>query len=243
MSSRVFKAKSGHTPERPQLCGLSNREISKGDEILYLVIAGDNARPEYQIKVTREERKKVTFRGRTRTTFDRDYGMDNGRQFRSVFGGWQTNPDTGKREKTFEWQEKKGEVWSPIECWSHIALADVAEELGYDIRKRKNGKRQTTTAHDGDRAIGNEHTVNAPETVNAMEVLARAACTDEELGLVAPGTGPSAREKAEQFEVNETLEILEELRSESGVDEDVENAGLLGMSVEAYRKLQTGLVR
>jgi hypothetical protein len=243
MSSRVFKAKTGHTKDRPQICGLSDREIAEDDHIMYLVCHGGNARPEYQIKVTREEKKQVTFRGRTKTVSERDYGMDDGRRFRSVFGGWQQNQDTGKREKVFQWQELTGldadgeENWQPVKCWSHIVLAQVATDLGYDVRCNKKGKWQMTTAHEGDRAIGNEHTLDA-EGTNAMEVLARAACTDEELGLVPP-----TREVSEPVHVSEVIAEIKADVQDAGAyqdfDQDAEDrelAEVLGMTVEQYRK-------
>lgn len=145
--------------------------------------------------------------------------MDNGRRFRSVFGGWRTNPDTGKRQKQFKWQEFAGldadgeEVWNPVKCWSHIVFAEVADELGYEVRKDKQGRYRKTTAYEGDRAIGNEHSLD-PEGENAMEVLARAACSDEELGLVPP--------RAEETDADA---------------EDRADAEALGLSLENYRRL------
>jgi hypothetical protein len=142
-----------------------------------------------------------------------------------VFGGWQVNPDTGKREKVFNWQELKGtdsdgeEIWSPVKCWSNVVLAEIADSLGYAVRRKKNGKWQTTTAHDGDRTIGNEHTIDA-EGENAMEVLARAVCSDEELGLVAP-------------QKEEPAETVGEGKEERELRLDAE---AMGVTVEEWRK-------
>ena len=247
MSSRVFKAKTAHSKEKPQICGLSNREIAKDDPIMYLVCNGVDARPEYQIKVTREEKTTKKFRGRERTVYEKDYGMDDGRVFRSVFGGWHVNPDTNKREKSFEWQECKGKdangnaIWVPVECWSHIALAEVADRLGYEVRKNGKGKWSTTTAREGDRAIGNEHSVSSEEP-NAMEVLARAACTDEELGLVPPSKVEDSVEEILEI-LDGKAEIVEQDKAEQSFDQDAEDAEALGMSLENYRKLQSGYVR
>lgn len=252
MSSRVFKAKAGHTEDKPQVCGLSGRKIQKGDYILYLVIAGDDARPEYQIKVTREEKKTVKFRGRKKTVSEKEYGMDNGRKFRSVFGGWQRDEETGKREKIFTWQEFKGmdadgeEIWQPVKCWSHIVLAKVADDLGYDVRKTSGGKWRTTTAHDGDRSIGTEHTLDT-EGVNAMEELARAACTDEELGLVPPSVSEVEMvnamidqevKDAERRERAETVEVVNAMMEKEAKDaEERELADAMGMTLEQFRLL------
>jgi hypothetical protein len=229
MSSRVFKAKTGHSEEKPQICGLSNREVSKGDPIMYLVCHGSDARPEYQIKNTAGADEKT------------NYEMDDGRQFRSVFGGWHKNEETGKREKQFTWQEQKGTdadgypIWATVTCWSHIVLAEVAEKLGYSVKKKKNGKWSTTTAHEGDRAVGSEHTVSE-ESENAMEVLARAACTDEELGLVAPGE-ESERERLIREE-NEAIADSMNAEMEAEADHmDRLDAEALGMTLEQYRRV------
>lgn len=197
MSSRVFRATTGHTKQNPQLCGLSEGEIERDDLIMYLVCRGENARPEYQIKITREEKKERTYFDRrrrkqvTKEYTEKDYGTDDGRVFRSVYNGWQTDPSTGKRKKSFAWQEKTGvdsdgeEIWMPVKCWSQIVLAQSAEELGYDVRRGQKGKFTMTTAHKGDRLVGHEHSVS-DEPDNAMVEIARAALTDEEAGLVAP---------------------------------------------------------
>jgi hypothetical protein len=247
VSSRVFQATTGHTPDNPQICGLSSREINEDDWIMYLVVAGNDARPEYQIKVTREEKvKKKVYDRRKRkkvekTCYERDYGMDDGRRFRSVFGGWQTNPSTGKREKVFTWQEFAGldadgeEIWNPLKCWSHIVLAHVADELGYEVRKDKKGRFRKTTAHDGDRAVGNEHTVDE-NGVNAMEELARAACTDEELGLVPPSDSQEFKRIIEDENESISQAMNAEMEAEAK-REDRLDAEALGLTLEQYYKL------
>ena len=246
MSSRVFKARTGHTESNPQICGLSGREIAQDDPILYLVCRGNDARPEYQVKVTREESKQVEYRGRKRKVTERDYGTDDGTEFRNVFGGWQTNPKTGQREKVFEWQQKIGDSWHPVETWSHIVLAQVAADLGYDVRTKKNGKWAMTRAHEGDRAVGNEHSV-ASESINAMEELARAACTPEELGLVPPKPKAEAKVQVTMVETlvaeeREAVAVAVAAEQEADVDaEDAANAKALGMSLAAYRRIQAGL--
>ena len=199
MSSRVFQATTGHSPGNPQVCGLSDREITEGDWIMYLVCHGADARPEYQIKVTREEQIEKEYYNRrqrrkvTKKVYERDYGMDNGRRFRSVFNGWGTNPDTGKREKQFKWQEFAG------------------------------------LDSDG-------HTIDA-EGENAMEVLARAACSDEELGLVPP----KAESEIDQIirEENEAISAAmnAEMEAEAKLLDEMEDAKALGLTLEQYRRL------
>jgi len=188
MSSRVFRARTGHTPEKPQRCGLSDREIHEGDLVMYLVCRGSDARPEYQIRVVREEETETTWRGRTRRRVERDYATPDGRQFRSVFSGWEVGDD-GKRRKVFSWQERHEingqEVWMPVNCWSRLVLAEVAADLGYEVRRRKDGRWQMTRAFRGDRNVGNEHSVsNEPES--PLAAVARAFMDEAEQGLAPP---------------------------------------------------------
>lgn len=230
MSSRVFQAKTGHTTKKPQLCGLTGKQVQKGDFIMYLVCHGSNARPEYQIKVVaeREVEKEYYVRSKRRKVkkmvTERDYGM-NGTTFRTTFDGWVKNEDTGKREKNFVWQEQTGidaegnPMWRTVKCWSHIAHAEAAEALGYDVRADAKGKWVTTVALEGDRAVGSEHSVETEED-NAMVVLARAACSDEELGLVPPSEEPDG----------EAIAAVADEAEEERLD-----AEALGMTVEEYR--------
>jgi len=196
MSSRVFRAHTAHTADNPQLCGISVKEIQRKDWVLFLVILGSDARPEFQIRCVAEtqvEREIYDRRKRrkvTKTVTQREYGL-NGVKFRTVYGGKSKNEKTGKQEKIFNWQEMTGfdadgeEMWRTVKCWSQLVLADVAESLGYDVRADENGEWVTTVAYEGDRNIGSEHTVEVEED-NAMVTLARAVLSDEEAGLVPP---------------------------------------------------------
>lgn len=195
MSSRVFKARTGNTPENPQFCGLTGNPIEEGDWVFYLVCRGDEARPEYQIRVVAEREVEKEYYNRrrrrrmTKTVTEREYGLGD-RRFRTVFDGWRENPDTGKREKVFSWQEQVGEDengeprWRTVNCWSQLVHAKAAQELGYEVRTDKAGRWLETEAFQGDRRIGSEHTIG--EEPNAMEELARAALTDEEAGIAPP---------------------------------------------------------
>jgi hypothetical protein len=196
---------------------------------MYLVCHGANARPEYQIKVVaeREVEKEYYCRYKRRKVkkdvIERDYGM-GGREFRTVYDGKKLNPATGKKEKNFIWQEKVGldadgeDIWRTVKCWSHIVHAEAAEELGYEVRADENGEWARTEAFVGARAVGSEHTTEEEED-NAMVVLARAALTEEEAGLVAP----------ESDSAEEILALLEP-------SDDQADAEAMGMTLENYRK-------
>jgi hypothetical protein len=244
MSSRVFQAKTGHTAQNPQLCGLTGTPVQRDDWIMYLVCHGADARPQYQIKVVaeREVEKEIYDRRKRRkvkkTVTERDYGMA-GRQFRTVYDGKRKNPQTGKREKIFIWQEHVGidadgePMWRTVKCWSHIVHAEAADRLGYEVREDENGEWAKTEAYDGDRAVGSEHNVEEEED-NAMVTLARAALSDEEAGLVPPET------EVEQIIREENEAISEAMSAEMEAEAkflDERDAEALGLTLEQYRKL------
>ncbi len=238
MSSRVFQARSAHSAQKPQLCGLSKQPISKDDWIMYLVCHGSNARPEYQIKVVAERQVEKEYfcrykrRKVKKEVTERDYGM-GGRTFRTVYDGKKLNPATGKKEKNFIWQELIGldadgeQEWRTVKCWSHIVHAQAAADLGYEVREDASGNWAKTEAFDGDRAVGSEHTVEVEED-NAMVTLARAALTEEEAGLVPPTEAEESEAEAER--INAEIAVDAET-------EDKRDAEALGMSLEQYRKV------
>lgn len=212
---------------------------------MYLVCHGNDARPQYQIKVVaeREVEKEIYDRRQRRkvrkTVTERDYGI-GGRRFKTVYDGKKINPQTGKKEKSFIWQEKIGvdsdgePMWRTVKCWSHIVHAEAAERLGYEVRADANGEWVTTVALDGDRAVGSEHTVEEEED-NAMVTLARAALNDEEAGLVAP-----KETEFEQIIREENEAISEAMNAEMEAEADIldkRDAEALGMTLEQYRKV------
>lgn len=241
MSSRVFQARTAHTSSNPQICGLTGNHISKNDWIMFLVCRGADAVPEYQIKCTaeREVEKEYYSRRKRRkvktTTTQRDYGTDDGKQFRSVYDGKRRNSE-GKMEKVFLWQQQDGldadglPRWITVKCWSNVVHASAAEDLGFDVRADANGEWVTTIAFEGDRTRGNEHTVET-EPENAMTVIARAVLSDEEAGLVAPGTVDVAAENEAETE-RMSAEIASDVDAEERRD-----AEALGMTLEQYRKV------
>jgi hypothetical protein len=243
MSSRVFKARTGNSKDNPQVCGLTGDPINRDDWIMYLVCHGGDARPEYQIKVVSEQdvEKDIYDRRKRRkvkkTVTQRDYGM-NGTSFRTVYDGKRKNHSTGKMEKIFVWQEQVGidadgePEWRTVKCWSHIVHAKAAEELGYEVRADASGEWVSTEAHEGDRAVGSEHTVEEEED-NAMVTLARAALTDEEAGKVAPT-------EVEEIirEENEAISEAMSAEMEAEADHlDKLDAEALGLTLEQYRNL------
>jgi hypothetical protein len=209
---------------------------------MYLVCHGANARPEYQIKVVAERQVEKEYFNRRKkqkekkTVTERDYAMGS-RSFRTVYDGRKKNPQTGKSEKVFSWQECVGkdadgeDIWRTVKCWSHIVFADVAESLGYEVRCDEDGEWERTEAFEGDRAVGSEHTVEA-EADNAMVELARAALSDEEAGLVAPSPEVDPAEEAEAEQARVEAEIQSDVDAEDRLD-----AESMGLTLEQYRKL------
>jgi hypothetical protein len=204
MSSRVFKARTAHTAENPQICGLTDVEISEGDWCFYLVCGGDKAKPEFQVRVVREE--ETTYRGRKRTKKIHETPkaipcrVEGGRTIYAdkwhnvCTGQWEVyeKPDGSKgRRKVFEWQIEDPDTGAryPVEVWSNMVLASAAEKLGYHVLKDAKGRYRTTVAHQGDRTQGHEHRI-ADEAEPAMVTLAKAAMSPEEAGEVAPEVTP-----------------------------------------------------
>lgn len=157
MSSRVFKAKTSHTEESPQLCGLSGRQIQKGDECFYLTCSGDGANPERQIFASKmkdgyETGFRVVPSGRTRT-------IGEGTR-------WE------RQVPIYKWQELGAEErWHDIKVWEHMVLLDQAVALGYKPPHDAKGRVFRTTARKGDRTKGHGHTVNE-QPISALEELA-----------------------------------------------------------------------
>ena len=226
MSSRVFKARTSHTDANPQLCGLTQTPIQEDDWCFYLVCSGQSARPEYQINVVREE--EYSYRGKKRKRKIRE--TPDGKPFFSVFtGAWETytkaDGSTGRR-RVYEWQtENANGARIPVLVWSNMVLASSAEALGYKVPMNAKGKYITTKAHQGDRTTGYEHQ-NAPEAEPAMVTIAKAALSDEEAGLVAPGTE------------DKPVESEQDTAQDAGPDSDAELAAALGLTVEQFRKLE-----
>jgi hypothetical protein len=229
MSSRVFKARTGHSPSNPQLCGLTQTPIQEGDYCFYLVCSGKSARPEYQISVVREE----VVAGRNYKKKIRE--NPQGQTFFSVFtGAWETftkpNGKTGKR-RVYEWQTEDPKTGAriPVVVWSNMVLATSAEVLGYSVPMNAKGKYITTKAHQGDRTKGFEHK-SAKEAEPAMVTIAKAALSDEEAGLVAP--------EAEATVEPEVAESEASVAQDAGPDTDEALAEMFGVTVEQYRRIK-----
>jgi len=173
MTSPVFKAKTAHSKDRPQLCGLSGREISRGDEIFYLTCKGREAHPGEQVVILRYEEKE--FRGRTK--LKPVYSGPGDLSWRSVPSGNYRTVGEGtrweKRVPVFKWQEERDGVWLDVETWENVVMLDEARTLGYAIRLTKTGKVARTVARKGDRTVGHAHSVGEAE--NPLLALAREA--------------------------------------------------------------------
>jgi len=165
----------------------------KDDLCFFLVCAGGDARPDYQIMVVDEVEYKDG-RGRTRKRKVRE--SVDGRTFFCCWNGeWEiyTNEaGDSKRRRIYEWEVEggNGERY-PVEVWSNMVHVSAAENLGYLVPKTSKGKLQMTTAFQGDRTKGHEHLV-AKDAESPLLTLAKAAQTDEEAGLVKPADGSAA---------------------------------------------------
>ncbi len=174
MTSPVFKAKTAHTKDRPQLCGLSGREIAKGDEIFYLTCRGREAHPGEQVVILRYE-EKPGYRGRVK--LKPVYSGPGDMPWRSVPSGNYRTVGEGtrweKRVPIFKWQEEKDGVWIDVETWENVVMLSEAQNLNYAIRRTKSGKVARTVARKGDRTVGHAHSIGEAE--NPLLALAREA--------------------------------------------------------------------
>jgi hypothetical protein len=205
MTSRVFKARTGHTPSNPQLCGLTGAEIQKDDRCLYLVCHGAKARPDYQVRLV-DEVEYEDSRGATRKRKVFESGMTGQPMFSVWTGEWETytkaNGKKGRR-RVYEWQTEGSDGRRyPVECWSNMVHLSAAETLGYDIPRNKDDEILTTNARKGDRTKGVEHRVSK-DAESPLVTLAKAALDDEEAGLVAP-----KEEHVSEADVDEIIRLL-----------------------------------
>ena len=238
MSSRVFEARTSHTPDNPQLCGLTGHPIQKGDLCFYLVCEGDQARPEWQV---RQIQTVTTAGGRGRRRKTRKVYESNrtGRPFRCTWTGeWEEfekqDGSTGRR-RVYEWQVEQADgSMKTVEVWSNMVHVEAAEQLGYDIPKDGKGKYRKTKAHRGDRTQGHEHKI-AKEAENPLLTLAKAGLSPEERGEVAPQPEAKVEAKPEPEAPAEPVEATVPVTDPD--EEDRLDAEALGITLEDYRKL------
>lgn len=173
MSSKAFKARTGHNPSDPQICGLHDQSscvnvapavdangdeteeetpgaIMVGEVCFYLTCRGDAATTESQIQSS----KKAD-------------GYDTG--FRIIPSGKVRT--VGKAPFTrqvpiFKWQEQgENEQWHDLLVWEKMVHKACAESCGYRIPGHQG------RAHKGNRTKGFAHKVN-PQPIPALEELA-----------------------------------------------------------------------
>ena len=179
MSSPVFNAKTSHTKSKPQLCGLSGTQISKGDNVFYLTCRGKEAKPDQQVLIARYVEK--TWRGKTK--LKPVYEGPGNLPWRSVPSGNYRTIGEGshfeRRVPIFKWQEERNGVWHDVRTWENMVLADVAVEMSYQLPRTRTGKIRRTVAKKGDRTKGYAHDVGKPE--NPLLALARLAPEEGEV--------------------------------------------------------------
>lgn len=157
MSSRVFQAKTSHTEDNPQLCGLSGRKIAKGDDCFYLTCRGDAAHPERQI-----------FASNAKTDFETGFRVIPSGRKRTIGAGTRWEREVA----VYKWQEQgPDERWHDIVVWEQMALVEEAVRRGYKPPLDKNGNPYRTVARKGDRTQGHAHMANE-KPISALEELA-----------------------------------------------------------------------
>lgn len=194
-------------------CGLSGRDIEAGMLCLFLKCDGRDAEPAMQIigRLNSDEKlENVTPDGR----FFRSVPTGSHRCKRGtcqeIYDYWQRfcnaehpeNPGKMCRAPTgavFKWQEGRptGRVdsngeselrWHDVKIWERVVIADEAVARGFHVPMRSDGQFRMTEAKPGERTVGHAHSVSSVPESPMMDV-ARAAMSDEELGIEPPAAG------------------------------------------------------
>lgn len=157
MSSRVFKARTSHTEENPQLCGLSGRPIRRGDDCFYLTCSGEGANPGRQI-----------FASKKKDGYETGFRVIPSGRTRTIGAGtrWE------RQVPIYKWQQRDEEGrWHDIKVWEHMVLLSEAVARGYRPPHDAEGGIFCTTARKGSRTKGYGHIVNE-QPISALEELA-----------------------------------------------------------------------
>ena len=170
MSSRTFKARTTHSTNDPQLCGLHEASgcccpiegddgieedvpgaIVAGQECFYLTCRGEDASPGMQIqRSNKKDGYSTGFRvipsGRSRVFKDRR-GIEH-------------------KKPIFKWQEQGSDgCWHDVKVWERMVHVACAEKLGYQVSDT------STSAFRGARTLGHAHRVNQ-DAISPLEELA-----------------------------------------------------------------------
>lgn len=207
-------------------CGLSGKDISKGDLCLFLKVRGDQAEPAEQIvgrvKAGSDKVEQVSPDGRVFRSVptgrhrckrgvcraEYDYyqrfcseKLDNGKTCRAPTGAifkWQEGRPTGDVDNNGEPRYR----WHDVVVWEKAVLADEAVSRGFHVPTMSDGKFRMTEAHEGERTEGHAHSVSDVAESPLMDV-ARAALSDEEAGVEAapppPPLAPLPEAKEEEL--------------------------------------------
>ena len=175
MSSRTFAARTTHSPNDPQLCGLSESSLccgtvtyeKDGDEVteeipgailkdedcIYLTCKGDQASPLAQIQSSKKK-----------DGYDTGYRVIPSGRFKE----YTDRRGVIHKKPIFKWQEQgPNGRWHDVKVWERMVHVDCAVKLGYFV----SGSR--TTAFAGNRTKGHAHTIN-PTPISGLEELAAA---------------------------------------------------------------------
>jgi len=186
--SRSFKARTSHTEENPQLCGLGDitgcsREIKdlgrvtsaiqEGDECFYLTCQGTDALPALQIEKSAKRDDYDTLYRVTPSGKTRQVGKGSWTRQVPIFKWQEWRCDSGCRPGSGTFPAAcakihKGGGWHDVTVWEKMVHEDCAAAAGYAT---PNGK---VIAHVGARPLGLAHSVSKTAESPFMD-LARAA--------------------------------------------------------------------
>lgn len=170
MSSKAFPARTSHTNDHPQICGLQSQSrcfasmqldegdeetdvdgaIIEGDVCFYLTCRGDQATPITQIQ-----------RSNKKDGYSTGYRTIPSGQTRTV-----GKPPYTRQVPIFKWQEQAAnQRWHDVAVWERMVHVECAKTLGYAEPTFKG------TARRGARTKGFAHRVKA-DPISGLEELA-----------------------------------------------------------------------
>ena len=210
-----WPARTTDTPENPQRCGLSGRPLIGTDTVpeeqasrcFFLTVRKNAALPVDAVLLDRARARQAQGlpipEGQIETS-GKDEGYPTG--YRAVPSGEfaETIGTNGRvyRRALFKYQQRNGDEWHDVDCWSHAVIAEEAETRGFKVP----GGLCNSGGLKGDRTEGHEHRVAVqPET--PLAALAHALDDEvspepvpvDETPAPAPAPAPAPEAGAERF--------------------------------------------
>lgn len=195
MSSAAFQARTTHTSNDPQICGLHKAtgcvdhiELEPGDgpeEVrgaivadqlcFYLTCRGNEAKPSLQIQGSNKKDGYSTGYRSIPSGRTREVGKCRaGHTSRSECADHACGQGRWYDKKIYKWQEQSTDGrWHDVEVWERMVHHDCAIKAGYVAPSGR------TKAHRGARTVGYAHRVKA-DAISPLEEMAAAVWEEDQ---------------------------------------------------------------